>query len=48
VPAFAGYGQQDAQEFLRFMLDKMHDELNRISSKPKYKEMKFEHLPKDK
>lgn len=30
------------------MLDKMHDELNRVSSKPKYKEMKFEHLPKEK
>lgn len=29
------------------MLDKMHDELNRVSKKPKYKEMKFEHLPKE-
>jgi ubiquitin C-terminal hydrolase len=36
VSQFSGYGQQDAQEFLRFLLDRMHDELNRIVSKPKY------------
>jgi ubiquitin C-terminal hydrolase len=34
---FSGYGQQDAQEFLRFLLDGMHNELNRIGKKPKYK-----------
>ena len=32
---FSGYGQQDAQEFLRFLLDGMHNELNRIKKKPK-------------
>lgn len=36
---FTGYGQQDAQEFLRFLLDGMHNELNRVTSKPKYKEI---------
>ena len=36
---FSGYGQQDAQEFLRFLLDGMHNELNRIETKPKYKEI---------
>jgi ubiquitin carboxyl-terminal hydrolase 2/21 len=39
---FTGYGQQDAQEFLRFLLDGMHNELNRISTKPKYKEINCE------
>jgi len=36
VSEFRGYGQQDAQEFMRFLLDRMHDELNRIRSKPRY------------
>ena len=42
VSQFSGYGQQDAQEFLRFFLDRMHDELNRVVTKPKYQEMKFD------
>uniref|UniRef100_A0A8C6L5I8 Ubiquitin carboxyl-terminal hydrolase n=1 Tax=Nothobranchius furzeri TaxID=105023 RepID=A0A8C6L5I8_NOTFU len=29
VPYFSGYSQQDAQEFLRFLLDKLHTEINR-------------------
>ncbi|CAG07344.1 unnamed protein product, partial [Tetraodon nigroviridis] len=29
VPYFSGYSQQDAQEFLRFLLDKLHVEINR-------------------
>jgi len=29
---------------MRFLLDRMHDELNRVTSKPKYAEMKFDHL----
>ncbi|XP_068452821.1 ubiquitin carboxyl-terminal hydrolase 21 [Clinocottus analis] len=29
VPHFSGYSQQDAQEFLRFLLDKLHTEVNR-------------------
>jgi len=28
LPCFAGYQQQDAQEFLRALLDQMHEELN--------------------
>ena len=44
---FSGYGQQDAQEFLRFLLDGMHNELNRIEQKPKYKEIECEKLPID-
>ena len=36
---FSGYGQHDSNEFLIFLLDKLHEDLNRISSK-KYKEIK--------
>jgi ubiquitin C-terminal hydrolase len=33
---FAGYGQHDSQEFLRFLLDGLHDDLNRVRVKPAY------------
>ncbi|KAI5820883.1 hypothetical protein BZA77DRAFT_300177 [Pyronema omphalodes] len=33
-PAFSGYQQQDTQEFLAFLLDGMHEDLNRIKQKP--------------
>lgn len=39
---FMGYGQQDAQEFLRFALDGLSADLNRVTTKHKYKEMNFE------
>ena len=44
---FGGYGQQDAQEFLRFLLDGMHNELNRVSKKPKYKTIDCDKEPID-
>ncbi|KAJ2850492.1 hypothetical protein IWW36_001872 [Coemansia brasiliensis] len=34
APQFRGYNQQDAPEFLAFLLDGMHEDLNRIISKP--------------
>ncbi|KAJ2515348.1 hypothetical protein GGI11_003788 [Coemansia sp. RSA 2049] len=34
APAFRGYNQQDAHEFLNFFLDGMHEDLNRIVHKP--------------
>ncbi|KAJ3216845.1 ubiquitin carboxyl-terminal hydrolase [Dinochytrium kinnereticum] len=36
APQFTGYNQQDAQEFLRFMLDGLHEDLNRILTRPKF------------
>ncbi|KAF9891719.1 CSN-associated deubiquitinating enzyme Ubp12, partial [Aspergillus nanangensis] len=33
-PAFSGYGQQDSQEFLLFLLDGLQEDLNRILKKP--------------
>lgn len=40
APQFAGYGQHDSQEFLRFLIDGLHDDLNRIKLKPEYEEIK--------
>ncbi|ORY31587.1 hypothetical protein BCR39DRAFT_558054 [Naematelia encephala] len=31
---FAGYGQHDTQEFIAFLLDGLHEDLNRIKKKP--------------
>ena len=39
-PAFVGYGQQDSQEFLRFLLEGVHEEIKRNEGKPAYEEMK--------
>ncbi|KAK0647322.1 putative ubiquitin carboxyl-terminal hydrolase 12 [Lasiodiplodia hormozganensis] len=33
-PMFSGYGQQDSQEFLSFLVDGLHEDLNRIIKKP--------------
>lgn len=33
-PLFSGYGQQDSQEFLSFLIDGLHEDLNRIVKKP--------------
>ena len=48
APQFTGYGQQDAQEFLRFLLDGIHNELNRVTTKPAYKEIDCDKEPVDK
>ncbi|OQR84513.1 ubiquitin-specific protease [Achlya hypogyna] len=34
APAFAGYNQQDSQEVLSFILDGLHEDLNRVLDKP--------------
>lgn len=34
APQFAGYQQQDSQEFMSFLLDGIHEDLNRVLKKP--------------
>jgi hypothetical protein len=40
APQFAGYGQHDSQEFLRFLLMGLHDDTNRIVNPPPYVQIK--------
>eukprot|EP00743_Colponemidia_sp_Colp-15_P008212 GILK01008907.1.p1 GENE.GILK01008907.1~~GILK01008907.1.p1 ORF type:complete len:644 (+),score=55.14 GILK01008907.1:74-2005(+) len=39
APQFCGYNQQDAQELLRVLLDGLHEDLNRVRTKPPYQEL---------
>ena len=39
APQFSGYQQHDSSELLTFLLDGLHEDLNRIKKKP-YIEMK--------
>ncbi len=34
APQFSGYAQHDSQELLAFLLDGLHEDLNRITKKP--------------
>ncbi|KAK8667733.1 hypothetical protein V6N13_007879 [Hibiscus sabdariffa] len=34
APQFSGYNQHDSQEFLAFLLDGLHEDLNRVKHKP--------------
>uniref|UniRef100_A0A4X2K5D3 Ubiquitin carboxyl-terminal hydrolase 2 n=1 Tax=Vombatus ursinus TaxID=29139 RepID=A0A4X2K5D3_VOMUR len=45
APRFVGYNQQDAQEFLRFLLDGLHNEVNRVTVRPKSNPDHLDHLP---
>ncbi|XP_060107255.1 ubiquitin carboxyl-terminal hydrolase 2 isoform X1 [Heteronotia binoei] len=47
APRFVGYNQQDAQEFLRFLLDGLHSEVNRVLVRPKANSDNLDHLPDD-
>nr|XP_046267346.1 ubiquitin carboxyl-terminal hydrolase 2-like [Scatophagus argus] len=44
APKFVGCNQQDAQEFLRFLLDGLHNEVNRVTVRPKASIEDFDHL----
>lgn len=44
APKFMGCSQQDAQEFLRFLLDGLHNEVNRVTVRPKVSIEDFDHL----
>ena len=35
APRFMGYSQQDAQEFLRYLLEGLHEDVNRVTVRPK-------------
>ncbi|XP_060901977.1 ubiquitin carboxyl-terminal hydrolase 2a isoform X1 [Labrus mixtus] len=45
APRFVRYSQQDAQEFLRFLLDGLHNEVNRVTVRPRGTADDFDHLP---
>ncbi|KAM9847247.1 ubiquitin carboxyl-terminal hydrolase 2-like isoform 2-T2 [Aulostomus maculatus] len=47
APKFAGCNQQDAQEFLRFLLDGLHNEVNRAMLHPTASNQDFDHLLDD-
>ncbi|XP_039888369.1 ubiquitin carboxyl-terminal hydrolase 2-like [Simochromis diagramma] len=47
APKFVGCNQQDAQEFLRFLLDGLHNEVNRVTVRPKVSVLDFDHLADD-
>lgn len=40
---FSGYDQHDAQEFLKTLLEAINDDLNRVVTKPAYKELTINH-----
>lgn len=45
APQFTGFAQQDCQELMAFLLDGLHEDLNRIKNKP-YIEVKNESEPR--
>ncbi|XP_043937058.1 ubiquitin carboxyl-terminal hydrolase 2 isoform X2 [Protopterus annectens] len=45
APRFVGYNQQDAQEFLRFLLDGLHNEVNRVTVRSKAVIEDLDYLP---
>jgi len=34
APRFSGYNQEDSQEFLRYLLEGLHEDVNRVSTRP--------------
>ncbi|TNN47358.1 Ubiquitin carboxyl-terminal hydrolase 2 [Liparis tanakae] len=47
APKFVGCNQQDAQEFLRFLLDGLHNQVNRVTVRPSVSVEDFDHLSDD-
>ena len=34
APRFSGYNQEDSQEFLRYLLEGLHEDVNRVTTRP--------------
>ncbi|KAM3868768.1 ubiquitin carboxyl-terminal hydrolase 2-like [Diretmus argenteus] len=47
APKFVGYNQQDAQEFLHYLLYGLHNEVNRVIVRPEVSVEDFDHLSDD-
>ena len=47
APQFAGYQQHDSQELLAFLLDGLHEDLNRIKKKPYMENPEVENSPQE-
>lgn len=45
APRFNGYAQQDSQELTSFLLDGLHEDLNRIIKKPYIEENEDKSIP---
>jgi ubiquitin carboxyl-terminal hydrolase 4/11/15 len=45
APRFNGYAQQDSQELTAFVLDGLHEDLNRIHKKPYIEEKEDDNRP---
>lgn len=41
APQFAGGTQEDAHEFLAYLLDLIHEDLNRVKNKPQIFESEY-------
>lgn len=44
-PQFRGYNHQDSQEFLNYFLDKLHEDLNRVRTKPYVEDLESDGRP---
>ncbi|MEN2498222.1 MAG: hypothetical protein MHMPM18_002528 [Marteilia pararefringens] len=44
LPQFQGYSQHDSQEFLIYLLDILHEDLNKVQNKPYYSQGVYESL----
>jgi ubiquitin carboxyl-terminal hydrolase 4/11/15 len=47
APQFSGYTQQDTQELLAFLLDGLHEDLNRVKQKPYIESKDSDNRPDD-
>lgn len=46
-PQFAGYQQQDSQEFMLYLLDGLHEDMNRVQKKPFVEKIESRGRPDD-